>query len=423
MDHRVEPVAPGWERTFALPPSKSVHQRALALATLCAAPPVVRLAADAREAGDDARHAAAAFAALGSWQDGALGSSRARRVLDLGESGTALRFALALACLRPEGARTLVRARPVLLRRPHGTLRRALLALGARIKRRRSGAFRVLGSPLARDARITLDVRRSSQYASALALIAPRIGGLTLDLRGAATSRRYLDLTLAMLRDLGVPVEAEASRVRVGAAEPRAEAIDVPADASAAACWWTAAVLTGGRARVPGLRRDDPQADMAVLDILAAYGGRVVEEAGGLAMEGPPAPAAADERTHDLTACPDLVFLVGALAACTPGVTTLRGIAHTRGKESDRVAVLVRGLEALGVQAAIEPGDVVRIRGGGAHGGVVDVAGDHRAAFGFGLLGLAVPGVVLRGAAAAVAKSQPRFLADLAAIASQRSET
>ncbi|MDF1700428.1 MAG: hypothetical protein P1V36_04645 [Planctomycetota bacterium] len=206
MDLRVDTVAPGWSRTFPVPPSKSMHQRALALGALARGPATLVFADDARPPGEDVQRCAAAFARLGTWQGDALGSSKASLTLDLGESGTALRFAVALAALRPVGARTLVRARPVLLRRPHGPLLRALGALGGSLKRRSSGAIRVVAGGLRHGGRVTIDMRRSSQYASALALIAPRLGGLTLDLRGASTSRAYLDLTLAMLREAQVPV-------------------------------------------------------------------------------------------------------------------------------------------------------------------------------------------------------------------------
>ena len=422
MNHQVEPVQPGWERTFALPPSKSVHQRALALAALADGGVALALAPDARPPGEDVVRCAEAMAALGRFADGALGRGRETLALDLGESGTALRFALALATLRPTGARTLIRARPVLLQRPHGPLRRALVSLGARIKRRSSGAFRVVATPLQQGARLTLDASRSSQYASALALIAPRIGGLTLALRGGATSRRYFDLTLAMLGDMGIAVDVDGDRIHVHAGAPRAERIEVPADASAAAAWWTAAALTGGRATVQGLSRAGRQADLAMLDILERHGATVVETPEGVTVAGGAAAGERSAHVHDLSASPDLLFLVGALAAARPGETVIEGVAHTRGKESDRVAVLVEGLRALGVTADILSGDRVRVVGGGAHGGVVDAGGDHRAAFGFGVLGLAVPGVELAGAEV-VAKSQRAFLADLAAVGSQHSET
>lgn len=421
MDHRVDPVAPGWEQTFAVPPSKSVHQRALALAALADGELPIRPAAGTRPPGEDVRRCAEAFARLGRWQDGALGVSRTSLALDLGESGTAFRFAIALAALRPAGSRTLVRARPVLLRRPHGPLVRALRALGARVKRRRSGAVRVLGGGIRPGATVHVDMRRSSQFASALALVAPRVGGLTLVLDGGATSRAYLDLTLALLRDVGIAVDAAPERVTIDAGAPRAAAMVVPGDASAAACWWTAAVVARGLARVDGLRRDGRQADLAVLPILEAHGGRVVEDEAGIRVDGRNGPAPGD-RVHDLTGSPDLMFLVGALAAVTAGTTTITGVGHARGKESDRIAVLVAGLRALGVGVHVDAADAIRIEGGGAVGGRVDAAGDHRAVFGFGVLGLAAPGVSIVGAEAA-SKSQPAFLADLASVGRGSSET
>ncbi|MDA1195657.1 MAG: hypothetical protein O2894_10800, partial [Planctomycetota bacterium] len=109
MDHAVPTAAPGWRRVFHVPPSKSLHQRALVLAALSAEPVAITAASDALPAGDDTQRCAAAVRALGPWRDGALGDSRASLTLDLGEGATAFRFALALATLRPPGARTLVR--------------------------------------------------------------------------------------------------------------------------------------------------------------------------------------------------------------------------------------------------------------------------------------------------------------------------
>ncbi|MDA1194335.1 MAG: hypothetical protein O2894_04055, partial [Planctomycetota bacterium] len=302
---------------------------------------------------------------------------------------------------------------PALLRRPHRELLRGLTVLGARLKRRSSGAVRVLGGGLRHGARLTLDLTRSSQYASALLLIAPRIGGLTLDLRGGGTSRAYLDLTLATLGRFGIEVTNEPTAVHVAAGEPHAAHFELEGDASAAAAWWTAAALSGGEARVEGIPVDSPQADVALLGILKAYGARVeathTVRAPAGALRAPTAPV-------DLTRTPDLLFLVGALAARAEGVTHVTGIAHTRGKESDRIAVLQRGLEALGVAVEPAPDDGLRIRGGGARAGLVRAEGDHRAALGFGVLGLAVPGVVVAGAQA-VAKSQPAFWSELAAVA------
>jgi len=356
---------------------------------------------------------------LGRWQGEALGASRVSLRLDLGAGATGFRFALALAALRPPGARTLVGGSSALRRRPHGTLLRALQGRGARLKRRHSGAVRVLGGGLHGGA-LRLDPRRSSQYASALLLIAPRSGGLRLNLVGRPASLPYLHLTLDVLRRFGVPVgcgglEGEAGWIEVGPAAPQAQRIELEPDASAAAAWWAAAALCGGEIVVPGLGPESRQADVALLGILERMGARVDQASDGSARVRAEGRRLDAPGEVDLRDAPDLLFLVGVLAAGAVGTTCLRGIAHTRGKESDRVATLVEGLKALRGQVRMESDDCVVIRGGTLSGGRVRVQGDHRIAFAFGILGLRLPGVVLAGAQA-VRKSQPAFLETLEAL-------
>jgi 3-phosphoshikimate 1-carboxyvinyltransferase len=187
--------------------------------------------------------------------------------------------------------------------------------------------------------------------------------------------------------------------------------VTLPPDASAAAAWWAAAALTGGEASVAGLGRASAQADAALLGILVAMGATVRDEADGRAtVVGPPdglvAPGAID-----LSHAPDLLPLVGALAGAARGTTRIGGAGHARFKESDRLETVRAALVALGGRARIEGEDLL-VEGGGLGGGEVAVAGDHRIAFAFGVLGLVVPGVVLRGAEA-VSKSHPAFLEDL----------
>jgi 3-phosphoshikimate 1-carboxyvinyltransferase len=419
MDRAVTPAPGPVDLALRVPRSKSLHQRALALATLCEAPVVIHAPEARLHVGEDVRALEAAGRSLGHWTEGALGTGRARLSLDLGLGATGFRFATALATLRPAGSRTLVTGRPALLRRPHAPLRRALAMLGARLKRRHSGAHRVHGGGLS-GAGVDVDARGSSQYASALLLVAPRAGGLSVRLRGRSASLPYLRLTLDVLEAFGVPstsegLEGEAGTVRVGAATPQAERFVVEPDASCAAAWWTAAALTGGRACVPGIAPTTRQADGALLAILARMGARVdPDPAGAARVRGPEALTAPGDV--DLLDAPDLLFLVGVLAAAAQGETLVRGVAHTRGKESDRVAVLAAGLRALCADVTEEGPGAIRIRGRGLAalaGAPVRVAGDHRAAFAFGVLGLAVSGIVLLGAGA-VTKSHPGFLDDLA---------
>jgi 3-phosphoshikimate 1-carboxyvinyltransferase len=412
--------------TFRVPPSKSVHQRALALAVLAdgvsrveaadASGEPVEVAGDvvvfaAALSGLAGREVPATGAVVGAFSQAALGSSRANLTLRLGRNATGLRVATALAALRPLGARTLVTGDPRLRARPHGPLLAALRALGGHARRRPSGAVRVIARPLS-PRPLALDATRSSQFATALMLAAPRFGGLDLVLEGVPVSRAYLRTTVATLEAFGVPASASAGRVRVAGTPPVAARIRVPPDASSAAVWWAAAARTGGDALVPGLAAEDAQPDVALLPVLARMGASIERTGGGdVRVRGPAGPLAGAGDV-DLRDAPDLAPLVGALAAGAEGTTRVVGAPHLRAKESDRVASVVAAVRALGGDAVERP-DGFEVRGRPLRGGVVAVRGDHRLALAFGVLGLAVEGVVLAGAEA-VEKSYPGFLRDLA---------
>lgn len=398
-----------------VPSSKSLHQRALLLAAL--AEEETRLETEGGPPGNDVVRLGAALEALGPrWLDGALGRGRQRVEVDLGLGATGFRYAMAAATLRPRGARTLVRGHPSLLRRPHRVLRLSLGALGGHVRRRRSGAMRVIGGGMAGgELAVRADV--SSQYASALLLLAPRLGGLALTLLDRPVSRPYLELTMHVLEAFGVSVEAggldaPGGWIRVAAGAPRAASFRVEPDASCAAPWWAAAALTGGEVRIDALPADTRQADAALLPLLARMGVTVDTPPGGAArVRGGGGLSAPGDV--DLIDASDLVPLVGVLAAAAEGTTRIHGAGHVQHKESHRLQTVAAGIRALGGHAVVE-GTELEVRGGGLRGGVVDVAGDHRIALAFGVLGLAVPGVVLRGAEA-VDKSYPGFLEQLAA--------
>jgi 3-phosphoshikimate 1-carboxyvinyltransferase len=408
------PVAPASRPvrgTFVVPPSKSIHQRALLLSALADRPCRVEVLASSL-VGEDVRALERALAAVGRWEGSAWGASRASLALHLGLGATGFRFAVAAATLRPAGARTLVRGGVRLLRRPHGALLRALRRVGARVKRRHSGAFRVLGGGVA-GGELALGPGPTSQHASALLLIAPRTPGLALRLPERQVSRPYVALTIDALRAFGASVEV-GEWIRVQPGLPGTDSCRVPPDASAAAAWWAAAALTGGAARVEGLARASPQPDMRLLDVLERMGAEVVDDGRTAEVRGRGALVAAGDV--DLCDAPDLLPLVAVLAATAAGRTTLHGVAHARAKESDRVARVGAALAAMGARVE-EREDGLVVEGTRLAGARIVVKDDHRLAFAFGVLGLAVPGVVLAGADVAVGKSHPGFLGDLARVA------
>ncbi len=400
---------------FCVPASKSSLQRALVLAALSETPVAIEVG-DAAPGGEDVAALGAALERLGAWGGGALGAGRASLALDLGLGATGFRLVTALATLRPAGARTLVRGRPALLARPHQELRRALKRLGAHVLRKPSGAHRVIAGGM-RGGRLTVGCRSSSQHVTALMLLAPRLGGLTLSLADRPVSRPYLRLTAQLLARFGIAarlegLEAPGGRIEVAAGVPACERLSIEPDASAAAFWWAAAALTGGEVSIPGLGRGSAQADVLLLEVLERMGAQVERAADASALVRGPAEGLVGAGEVDLGDAPDLVPLTAALAACARGRTYLRGVLHARGKESDRLAASAALIAALGGRAEVLSDGLV-VEGGPLRAGVVSAAGDHRIAFAAGLLGLVVPGVVLRGAGAA-SKSHPTFLAELA---------
>jgi 3-phosphoshikimate 1-carboxyvinyltransferase len=401
---------------LTVPPSKSLHQRALVLSALSEGP--VRFdATGLGPSGDDVRHLADALMGLGRFQGGTVGQGRGSRRLDLGLGATGFRFCMALACLRPAGARTLVTGRPALLRRPHAPLLAALKRLGARGKRRHSGAMRIFGGGLRGD-QVHVDGARSSQFASALLLVGARTGGLEVRFTEAPVSRPYLGLTLDALAQFGVGARwlEDGRGIRVDAGAPERGIVELNGDASAAAAWWAAAALTGSRVHVPSIHPERPQADLAILPILEAMGAQVGRDgAGGVVVTGP-AGRLASPGVLDLRDAPDLTPLVAALAACAEGTTELHGLEHLRHKETDRIDAVIRMLRALGGRISLPEPGVLRIEGSRLEGAVCSTEGDHRLGFALGVLGLVVPGIEIQRAAA-VSKSHPLFFEDLARFA------
>ena len=402
---------------LAAPASKSVTNRALLCAAL--ADGTSRLLGAAPS--DDADAMAAALAELGAGVDrggvwtvtgtgGRLVSPT--RPLDARLSGTTMRFLAAAATLTPSGAT--VTGQAPLLRRPVGPLVAALRALGAGV-RDQGGRPPVTAAGGGLDGgRATVDAGASSQFASAVLLVAPyarRGVVLTAERLGAAA---YVELTAAVMGDFGATVEpAGPATWRVGPGPYRAAELAVEYDASAAAHLFALAAATGGQVTVTNATPGTLQPDAAVVDLLAAMGATVTRDGQALTVRGPDTLGPVDA---DLAGMPDQVTTVAALAALARGRSRLRGVAVTRGHETDRLAALAAELAKLGV-AVTELPDGLMIAGAGPgalHPARLATWGDHRMAMALAAVAARVPGVVLEDPAC-VAKTYPGFWRDLAA--------
>jgi 3-phosphoshikimate 1-carboxyvinyltransferase len=334
-----------------------------------------------------------------------------------GNAGTMLRFLIASVAALPGRWRLDGVAR--LRERPVGPLVEALRRLGAGIRYLGCDGcapVEVAGGSLGGGA-TRLDAGVSSQFLSALlmaGLAAPGPVAVEVD---ALTSAPYVDVTLAAIRQCGGRVEAGRSgggrlalRTLPGLAPP--PRLEVEADASAACYPAAAAALSGGAVVLRGLSQDSAQGDRRFFDLLAAMGAEVAWRDGDLLVRGGGLRAV----TADLSAMPDQVPTLAALAPFARGTTRIENVAHLRLKESDRLAAMATELRRLG--ASVEEGpDYLAIAGTWCDAPppgmpvAVDPHGDHRIAMSLALVGLRRPGVTVTSPEV-VAKSYPAFWQD-----------
>ena len=388
--------------TVKLPGSKSLTNRALLLAALGNGPveiagalfsedtAIMSAALRALGVAVEADAARASFRVTGG--GGRLPAAAAN--LDIGNAGTAARFLPALCAAAGRGTYRFDGVEAMRLR-PMGGLLAALAQLGAE--------FRFLGQPGCfpfelttrglRGGTVEIDARASSQMLSALLMIAP-LTAAPLQIRLAAGVRwPFVAMTLRQMAQFGQPTAALAAAPASSFALPwgqpfgRTELYTVEPDATAASYFLALPIATGGAVRVAGLpaAAESLQGDLAFAEILAATGMDLRREAGALVAE---RPAGRDLRgvDADFNLFSDTFLTLAALAPLLAGPTRLRGLAHTRKQETDRVAGAAAELRRLG-QHVLETEDTLEIHPQPLRSAVVDTYRDHRFAMSFAGLG------------------------------------
>jgi 3-phosphoshikimate 1-carboxyvinyltransferase len=330
--------------------------------------------------------------------------------LDVGNSGTTLFLALAVAAL---GSRAVsFTGDEQIRRRGAAPLLDALSGLGVRVDSATGGCVPITVRGPWKGGRVSLPCP-TSQYLSALLLAAPLApaGTLTEIEVPLLNERPYVELTLSYLASQGVPYEAAAdlSRFRIpGGSAYKPINGPVPGDFSSAAFPACAAVVSWGRVSLLGLEKEDLQGDKAFFDMLVRMGCEAVWEASVPGARGGPAlpewrltlsrkgPLRGGE--FDLNATPDLLPVMAVTAAFAAGKTALVNAAHARLKETDRIAVMAEELGKRGIKTEERPDGLI-IHGAGdrpgpaLRGGLADGRGDHR--------------IVMALAAAALGASEP----------------
>ncbi|GAA3898385.1 3-phosphoshikimate 1-carboxyvinyltransferase [Microbacterium invictum] len=328
-------------------------------------------------------------------------------VVDCGQAGTVMRFVAPLAGYAV-GDVTLTAAENA-LHRPMGSMIKGLREIGVDIDDGGSWTlpFTVRGRGHIRGGEVTIDASASSQFVSGLLLSAPRFDvGLRLTHEGERLpSQPHIDMTIEALARRGVHVEhPNAHEWVVPAGHLRGKEIAIEPDLSNAAPFLASALVTGGSVTVPGWPAHSTQPGGLLSDILSLLGARTSRRAGALTVTGGDRIAGVD---LDLSAASELTPVLFALAAFADAPTTLHGIGHIRGHETDRIAALVANLRALGGHAEELP-DGIRVVPRPLRGGVWRAFDDHRIAQAGAVIGLGVPGVEIDDIRS-TAKTMPQF--------------
>ena len=412
------PVAAGPLRSVVtVPGSKSLTNRELILAAIADGPS--RLSAPLHS--DDSARMVDALRTLGTRIDPLPGPGEfgddlrispswplaGDTVVDCGQAGTVMRFVAALAGFG-RGDVTIT-AHESALHRPMGAMIKALRDLGIDVADGGNWAlpFTVKGRGHVRGGEVVIDASGSSQFVSGLLLAAPRFDvGLHLIHSGARLpSMPHIDMTVEALAHRGVHVERPAPGEWVVPAGPvRGKDIAVEPDLSNAAPFLAAAMVAGGSVSVTGWPAHSTQPGAMLAEILPVMGARVTRRGGALTVT---AAHGIQGVNLDLPAAGELTPTIVALAAFADGPTTLHGIGHIRGHETDRIAALVRELRGLGGEAH-ELDDGIRIVPRPLHGGKWHAHHDHRLATTAAIIGLAVPGVIVDDIGT-TAKTMPEF--------------
>ena len=398
-----------------VPGSKSMTNRALLMAALSDG----TVTLDGVLFSDDSRHFISSLTALGfdvlveeekrrvtvKGEGGTIPKKEAE--IDVGSAGTAARFLTAM--LGMSDGSYVIQASGQMKKRPMQELFSLLTGVGANItyleteghlpvkicgrRNPKAGAdqSKADGNPL----QLPLDISKSTQFLSALLLISPMIPqGLDIHITSEKTDGSYIRITRKMLADAGVEVKYDGKNYRI---DPNAvyqkKHYQIEPDVSAACYFYAAAAITGGRALVKHVHKDNSQGDMKFLDVLARMGCTVTEKADGIEVTGP-AEDTLKGIEIDMNDFSDQALTLAAIAPFCNSDVHITHIGHIRGQECDRLHAMSEELTKRGITCTEEP-DAITIKPGTPFPGIVSTYEDHRVAMSFALLGLKVDGIVI----------------------------
>ena len=399
----IQPIRKPLDATIEVPGSKSYTNRALLVAALARGASTVTGALFS----DDTRYMCNALQKLGVEIDadekratfdvygngGDIPVSSAE--LYIGNSGTTSRSLTAYVSLG-RGRFVIDGDEPMRHGRPISDLLDALTQIGvsARSKFDNGHLPVIVEANRLGGGKTRLDVSKSSQFLTALLLIAPYAkNDVEIEVVGGR-EMPYIDITLAVMEAFGAQVVSEGYKYfRIeGGQRYQPRPYNVEPDASNASYFFAAAAITGGRVTVQHLHLDSIQGDVQFVRILERMGCQVTVSDIGITVTGPRQLKGIDV---DMRTISDTALTLAAVAPFADSKVTIRNIEHTRWQETDRIHAMVTELRKLGVPV-VEHRDGLEISPAPITPAAIDTYEDHRMAMAFALVGLKASGIRIK---------------------------
>lgn len=331
--------------------------------------------------------------------------------LNVGDAGTVMRFLSALCCLVP--GEVVLKGTGRMHERPIHNLVDGLTQLGAKITYLQKKGFPPIkiGDRQIKGGNVKIDASESSQFVSALLMVAPILNGDTDILCGdEIASQPYIAMTIAVMEEFGIKIEPAGRGHYLIKGNRLYKPTDyaVEGDASSASYLFAAAALTAGTVEVLNVSPYSMQGDIEFADLLGKMGckvrkGKTIKVTGCTRLK---------PIVTDMSAMPDTAQTLAVVAAFAEGESHLHGLKTLQYKETRRITALKTELKKIGITCKAD-NNSLHIKGGKqlmplSGGALINTYNDHRMAMAFAIAGAKIPGISIENPEA-VRKSFPNY--------------
>jgi 3-phosphoshikimate 1-carboxyvinyltransferase len=332
--------------------------------------------------------------------------------IDAANSGTTIRMETAIASLA-DGKSTLS-GDASLNQRPMKPLLDALESIGAKCSSN-DGKPPVEVSGIIKGGELSILGNISSQFISALMIAAPLSqNGIILNIEGDLVSKPYLDATISIMKKFGVDVKTEIpyKKYSIDNQTYNSSSVTIPSDFSSLALLLSASVLIGDNLQIEATLSDLPQGDEYFIEILKKLKVDVDINGNIITVK---SPEKLDGGKFDLSNTPDLLPPLSILALKTTNPIEIFNVKHARYKETDRIAILARELQKLGIKIEEKEDGLILHSSDELNGVNLNSENDHRLFMTFCIAGMYVGNCIVSDAES-VNVSYPNFIDDVNAI-------